>query len=148
MAPSATEVEATTAIPIHPSKQAATSAKPWVKATGALDQHEHIEITPVIGREYPHVNLVSLLQAPNSEELLRELSLISNVSPFSPPTQSLLIPSSLPTRSSLLPLPKQPHRRPAKRTHPKTRSRLRKTLLFRPAHPSHPEFRARRLSCQ
>ncbi|KAE8450079.1 hypothetical protein EG329_006860 [Mollisiaceae sp. DMI_Dod_QoI] len=76
MAPSATEVEATTAIPVHPGKQAATSAKPWVKATGALDQHEHIEVTPVIGREYPHVNLVSLLQAPNSEELLRELSLI------------------------------------------------------------------------
>ncbi|CZR59008.1 related to taurine dioxygenase [Phialocephala subalpina] len=78
MAPSATEVEAQqTAIPVHPGKQAATAnTKPWVKATGALDQHEHIEVTPVIGREYPHLNLVNLLQAPNSEELLRELSLI------------------------------------------------------------------------
>jgi hypothetical protein len=80
MAPSAAEVEAqTTDIPVHPGKQAAsaTRTKPWIKATGVLDQHEHIELTPIIGREYPHVNLVSLLQAPNSEELLRELSLIS-----------------------------------------------------------------------
>ncbi|KAN0092361.1 taurine catabolism dioxygenase [Hyaloscypha variabilis] len=72
MAPSATEpAPVTTAI--HPGKAAA--AKPWVKSTGALDQYEHIDVTPVIGREYPHVNLVSILKSPNSEELLRELAL-------------------------------------------------------------------------
>jgi hypothetical protein len=75
MAPSATEAEPQTAIPVHPGKLAAT--KPWVKSTGSLDQYEHFELTPAIGREYPHVNLVSLLQAPNSEELLRELALTS-----------------------------------------------------------------------
>jgi hypothetical protein len=80
MAPSATEAEPQTAIPIHPGKAAA--AKPWVKSTGILNQYEHIDLTPVIGREYPHVNLVSLLQAPNSEELLRELALTSMSPPF------------------------------------------------------------------
>jgi hypothetical protein len=78
MAPSATEpAQITTSI--HPGKTAAT--KPWVKSSGALDQYEHFEVTPVIGREYPHVNLVSLLKAPNSEDLLRELALTSE-SPF------------------------------------------------------------------
>jgi hypothetical protein len=79
MAPSATEpAQVTTAV--HPGKSAA--AKPWVKSTGSLDQYEHIEVTPIIGREYPHVNLVSLLKAPNSEELLRELALTSMSLPF------------------------------------------------------------------
>ena len=76
MAPSATEpAQVTTAI--HPGKATNTTTKPWVKSTGSLDQYEHIEVTPVIGREYPHVNLVSILKSPNSEELLRELALTS-----------------------------------------------------------------------
>jgi hypothetical protein len=74
MAPSATDVQAQTEIPIHPSKAA---AKPWVKATGILEQYESFDVTPVIGREFPHANLVSWLQAPNSDELLRELALTS-----------------------------------------------------------------------
>jgi hypothetical protein len=86
MAPSATEpAQATTAI--HPGKVAGT--KPWVKSTGSLDQYEHIEVTPAIGREYPHVNLVSLLQAPNSEELLRELALTSRFSSPIPQIQKV-----------------------------------------------------------
>ncbi len=77
MAPSATAAEAQTSVPIHPGKTAAVAATKPVQATGALDSHEHIELTPVIGREYPNLNLVALLQAPNSEELLKELALIS-----------------------------------------------------------------------
>jgi len=78
MAPSATEevqVQAQTAIPTHSGKTAA--AKPWVKNTGILDQYESFDVTPVIGREFPHANLVSWLQAPNSDQLLRELALTS-----------------------------------------------------------------------
>lgn len=78
MAPSATEevqVQAQTTIPIHPGK--AATAKPWVKSTGILDQYENFDVTPVIGREFPHANLVSWLQAPNSDDLLRELALTS-----------------------------------------------------------------------
>ena len=80
MAPSATEeVQAQTAIPIHPGK--AATARPWVKSTGILDQYESFDVTPVIGREFPHANLVSWLQAPNSDDLLRELALTSTSSP-------------------------------------------------------------------
>jgi hypothetical protein len=73
MAPSATET--ITPVPVAPGKS--QTAKPWVKSTGALDQYENFEVTPVIGREYPHANLVSWLKAPNSDELLRELALTS-----------------------------------------------------------------------
>lgn len=77
MAPSATEVEPQTAIPVLPGKIQATAPKPWVKSTGALDAYEHFDVTPVIGREYTNINLVELLQAPNSDELLKELALTS-----------------------------------------------------------------------
>jgi hypothetical protein len=73
MAPSATETIAS--VPVAPGK--AQTTKSWVKSTGALDQYENFEVTPVIGREYPHANLVSWLQASNSDELLRELALTS-----------------------------------------------------------------------
>ena len=79
MAPSATEVQPQVDIPIHPGKAAA--AKPWVKSTGILDQYESFDVTPVIGREFPHANLVSWLQASNSDELLKELALTSTSHP-------------------------------------------------------------------
>jgi hypothetical protein len=73
MAPSATEAQVE--VPVHPGKAAV--AKPWVKSTGALDQYESFDVTPVIGREFPHANLVTWLKAPNSDALLRELALTS-----------------------------------------------------------------------
>jgi hypothetical protein len=75
MAPSATET--TTPVPAPEGK--VQSKKPWVKSTGVLDQYESFEVTPVIGREFPHADLVSWLQAPNSDELLRELALTSKL---------------------------------------------------------------------
>ena len=48
-----------------------------IKPTGALDQYESFDVTPVIGREFKNLNLVELLRAPNSDELLRELAYIS-----------------------------------------------------------------------
>lgn len=49
-----------------------------LKPSGALDQFNHVEVTPVIGREYPHVNVVDdLLNAGNSDELLRDLAITS-----------------------------------------------------------------------
>ncbi|CRK43894.1 hypothetical protein BN1723_005879 [Verticillium longisporum] len=41
-----------------------------LKLSGALDKYEHIEVTPVIGREYVNVNLAELLKAPNSDDLI------------------------------------------------------------------------------
>lgn len=48
-----------------------------IQPTGALDRYEHFDLTPVIGREFPKVDLVELLQAPNSVELLTELAYTS-----------------------------------------------------------------------
>lgn len=46
-----------------------------VEATGVLDNFKHYELTPILGRVYPEVDLVELLDAPNSDELIRELAL-------------------------------------------------------------------------
>ena len=42
---------------------------------GVLDGFKWFDVTPVIGREYPTANLKEWLQAPNSDELLRELAI-------------------------------------------------------------------------
>jgi len=51
------------------------STEPLVP-TGALDKYEHVDLTPVIGREYPNVQLTDLLKAENADELIRELAII------------------------------------------------------------------------
>lgn len=56
---------------------AATLQKEPLKLTGALDQYEHFDVTPVIGREFPTINLKEFLRAPNSDELLRDLAITS-----------------------------------------------------------------------
>ena len=44
---------------------------------GSLDNYERNDLTPCIGREFPTANLVDMMQAPNSDELLTELALTS-----------------------------------------------------------------------
>ncbi|ORY73450.1 hypothetical protein BCR35DRAFT_344434 [Leucosporidium creatinivorum] len=46
-----------------------------LKPTGALEKFKSIDLTPVIGREYPEVQLIDLLRAPNADELIRELAI-------------------------------------------------------------------------
>ncbi|KAI5805456.1 putative alpha-ketoglutarate-dependent taurine dioxygenase [Peziza echinospora] len=47
-----------------------------LKLTGALDKYPSFDNTPVIGREFdPSVKLQDLLDAPNSDELIRELAI-------------------------------------------------------------------------
>ena len=53
------------------------SHKEPLKLSGALDQFRSFDVTPVIGREYVDVDLVDLLRAPNSDELLRDLAITS-----------------------------------------------------------------------
>jgi len=48
-----------------------------LKLSGILDQYEHSESTPIIGREYPSIQIKDLLHDPNSDDLLRELAIIS-----------------------------------------------------------------------
>ncbi|KAK0707255.1 hypothetical protein B0H67DRAFT_647450 [Lasiosphaeris hirsuta] len=46
-----------------------------LKLSGALDQFSSFDVTPVIGREFVSVDLVKWLNAPNSDELLRDLAI-------------------------------------------------------------------------
>lgn len=49
-----------------------------LETSGALDKFDHLEVTPVIGREYPKVNLVDdLIKAQNADELIRDLAITS-----------------------------------------------------------------------
>lgn len=48
-----------------------------LKLTGALDKYESFDVTPVIGKEFPTANLKEWLEAPNSDELLRDLAITS-----------------------------------------------------------------------
>ncbi|KAK1997947.1 TfdA family taurine catabolism dioxygenase TauD [Colletotrichum falcatum] len=46
-----------------------------LKPSGALDRFEHFDVTPVIGREYPTLDLKELMRAPDSDELMRDLAI-------------------------------------------------------------------------
>jgi hypothetical protein len=52
-----------------------------LKLKGALDQYKSFDVTPIIGREFVDVNLKEWLEAPNSDELIRELAITSTSSP-------------------------------------------------------------------
>ncbi len=45
-----------------------------LQPTGALNHLNQFDVTPVIGREFPDTQLVDLLTAPNSDDLIRELA--------------------------------------------------------------------------
>jgi len=84
MAPSATEAQHEVEVRLHPGKASTTSTiiKSAVKSTGVLDKFESFDVTPVIGREFVNANVVEWLQAPNADELIRELALTSTSSPL------------------------------------------------------------------
>ena len=49
-----------------------------LKYTGSLDHFPHFEVTPSIGREFGNeLQLSDLLSAPNSDELIRDLGVLS-----------------------------------------------------------------------
>jgi hypothetical protein len=55
-----------------------------LQPSGALDKFTFEESTPVIGREYPKVNLVDdIINAPNADELIRDLAITSASHPHS-----------------------------------------------------------------
>lgn len=56
----------------------AKQAREPLSPSGAFDRFEHVESTPVIGREYANVDLVNdVLNAENSDELIRDLAITS-----------------------------------------------------------------------
>jgi alpha-ketoglutarate-dependent taurine dioxygenase len=46
----------------------------WLKPTGVLEQYDSFDVTPIIGREFPNASLKEWLEAPNSDELLKDLA--------------------------------------------------------------------------
>jgi len=46
-----------------------------LKYSGSLDQFKSFEVTPIVGREYPDVQLMDLIKAPNAEQLIRDLAI-------------------------------------------------------------------------
>lgn len=52
-----------------------------LKLKGVLDQYKSFDVTPVIGREFVDVNLKDWLEAPNSDELIRDLAITSKSNP-------------------------------------------------------------------
>jgi len=77
MAPTAVETTPDT-LPtvVKTLKEEASKPQP-LRTTGVLDQFEFFDVTPVIGREFPKANLVEWLEAPNSDELIRDLAITS-----------------------------------------------------------------------
>jgi hypothetical protein len=52
-----------------------TRLKEPLKLSGALDGVECSDITPLLGREYPKAKLVEWMNAPNADELIRDLAI-------------------------------------------------------------------------
>ena len=48
-----------------------------LKLSGSLDSYESFDVTPVIGKEFVGVNLAEWLNAPNSDDLIRDLAITS-----------------------------------------------------------------------
>jgi hypothetical protein len=82
MAPSATLPVDSHTPPEHTTKS--RNATPLTKS-GALDSaFEFEDVTPAIGREYPTAQIVEdFLSASNSDDLLRDLAITSECTPFS-----------------------------------------------------------------
>lgn len=78
--PAALEIQAIDSQPVdQPVEGRGTKHQPLrpLKQSGALNAYEHFDVTPVIGREFPKASLVECLNAPKSDELLRDLAITS-----------------------------------------------------------------------
>lgn len=72
MAPSALPVEE------NSSYAGVGLGKKPLKSTGSLDGYKHIDSTPVIGTEYPELNIVNdILSSPQADQKLRDLAIKS-----------------------------------------------------------------------
>ncbi|TEA17212.1 hypothetical protein C8034_v000586 [Colletotrichum sidae] len=69
MAPTAIDAE----VPIHTSTKNPSFPEP-LKLSSSLDKYESFDVTTTIGREFPKANLVDWLNAPNADELIRDLA--------------------------------------------------------------------------
>lgn len=77
MAPIAVSTEAQ-APEVHAKGLSKNSMKtyPPLKSKHTLDQYKQVQLTPVMGTEFKNVDLAELLRAPNSDDLIRDLSVV------------------------------------------------------------------------
>ena len=85
-----------------PASSPAPSHKEPLQLKGTLDQYDSFDVTPIIGREFPNANLKEWLEAPNSDELLRELAITSQFLRFSQRVPTYTIAETLVTGRSHL----------------------------------------------
>ncbi|KAJ5614682.1 taurine dioxygenase family protein [Penicillium herquei] len=63
-------------LPVRPAASEQSKYPAPLQLSGELDKFEFDETTPIIGREFPTVNIVDdLLNAPNSDDLVRDLAI-------------------------------------------------------------------------
>ncbi|KAF2475221.1 taurine catabolism dioxygenase [Lindgomyces ingoldianus] len=72
MAPGVIETSTETQTEVAP--KTLKVSKP-LQPSGALERYESFDVTPVIGTEYPTLKVTELLDAPNADELLRDLAI-------------------------------------------------------------------------
>jgi hypothetical protein len=77
MAPTAIDTQNGSQVPYSNGHKNTNTVKLPLDPNGSLDSYNHIDLTPCIGREFPTANLVDMMNAPNSDELLAELALTS-----------------------------------------------------------------------
>ncbi|KAI0455641.1 TfdA family taurine dioxygenase [Xylaria acuta] len=58
----------------HSSKVPKLRKEP-LKSSGSIDHLEYVDVTPIIGREYPTAKVKDFLTAPNSDQQLRDLAI-------------------------------------------------------------------------
>lgn len=46
-----------------------------LKSSGSIDHLEYVDVTPIIGREYPTAKIKDILAAPNCDQQLRDLAI-------------------------------------------------------------------------
>src|ERR1700742_679995 len=74
MAPSAIDVDTPHTDSI---KQKTLVGKEPLKSSGSLNRFKSIDITPVIGTEFPEADIVEWINSPDADELLRDLAIKS-----------------------------------------------------------------------
>jgi hypothetical protein len=67
---------APTAIDDNPAPAKSGRTKP-LKLSGALNDFDYVDVTPAIGREFPKASLAEWLNAPNADDLIRDLAITS-----------------------------------------------------------------------
>lgn len=84
-----------------------TGHKEPLQLKGVIDQFQSFDVTPVIGREFVDVDLVAWLDAPNSDDLLRDLAITSKTTSLLTTRQKTLTHPQYPNAASSSSVAKQ-----------------------------------------